>query len=105
ACLPSSPRVPPRQLCGGGPPPVPLGPGFSRHVYNSLRWTSNSLASATMFSHCFIRSRANSMNSFGNFPTRFLATCHLLYCDKCAHFFCLILGVQSSGRTIVLDRA
>ena len=57
---------------------TPRGSSFSRHVYNSRRLMPSSFASATMLSHCVSRSTAICRKAFGNFPTRFLATCHPL---------------------------
>jgi hypothetical protein len=53
--------------------PTPLR--HSGHVYNSRRLMPSSFASATTLSLCDSRSTAIFRNAFGNFPTRFFATC------------------------------
>src|SRR5438477_4344439 len=46
--------------------------------YNSRRLMPSSFANSTMFSQWFSRSTAICRKTFGNLPTRFLATCHPL---------------------------
>jgi hypothetical protein len=52
--------------------------GSSRHVDNSRRLMPSASANATMLSHFVSRATAICRKAFGNFPTRFLATCHPL---------------------------
>src|SRR5207245_3756253 len=94
-----------RELAGE-PSPRSTGSSCSRHVYNSRRLMPSSFASATMLSHCVSRSMAICRKAFGNFPTRFLATCYPLPCAKCARFECLNLGVQSNSEWVrISDKA
>src|SRR6185295_5649638 len=57
-------RVDSREFCGGGHSLLSGGSSWSRQRYNSRRSISNSLDSAKISSHCFMRSTHARRNSF-----------------------------------------